>query len=188
MPVYYVVAPAEASSNLARYDGVRYGHRAENPKNLEDLYARSRAEGFGAEVQRRIMIGTYVLSHGYFDAYYLQAQRVRAKIAADFDAAFKQVDFLLSPSTTDVAFPFGENSEDPVQMYLNDIFTIAANLAGLPAMSLPGGVCGRLRAAGRLPADGAGAVGRPPAGPGPCLPAGGRISTRSGRRDTPDRA
>jgi aspartyl-tRNA(Asn)/glutamyl-tRNA(Gln) amidotransferase subunit A len=139
VPTYYVVAPAEASSNLARLDGVRYGHRAEAPKNLEDLYKRSRGEGFGPEVQRRIMIGTYVLSHGYFDAYYLQAQRVRRLITEDFRRAYAQVDVLLSPTTTDVAFKFGDNSDDPVKMYLNDIYTIAANLAGIPAMSLPCG-------------------------------------------------
>lgn len=139
VPTYYVVAPAEASSNLSRYDGVRFGHRAENVNNLEELYKKSRGEGFGAEVQRRIMIGTYVLSHGYYDAYYLQAQKVRRLIAEDFRRAYETVDLILSPTATDVAFRFGEKSDDPVAMYLNDIYTIAANLAGIPAMSLPAG-------------------------------------------------
>jgi aspartyl-tRNA(Asn)/glutamyl-tRNA(Gln) amidotransferase subunit A len=136
VPTYYVVAPAEASSNLARLDGVRYGHRAEGVKSLEDLYKRSRGEGFGPEVQRRIMIGTYVLSHGYYDAYYLQAQKVRRLIYDDFRRAFESVDLVLGPTATDVAFKLGEKSDDPVAMYLNDIYTIAANLAGIPAMSL----------------------------------------------------
>lgn len=140
VPTYYVVAPAEASSNLSRYDGVRYGHRADGVKNLEELYKRSRGEGFGAEVQRRIMIGTYVLSHGYYDAYYLQAQKVRRLITDDFRRAFEQVDVILGPTATDVAFPLGAKADDPVAMYLNDIFTIAANLAGIPAMSLPCGM------------------------------------------------
>jgi len=135
VPTYYVVAPAEASSNLARYDGVRYGHRAE-AKTLEEMYKRSRAEGFGAEVQRRIMIGTYVLSHGYYDAYYLQAQKVRKLIYEDFKRAFDSVDLVLGPTATDVAFKLGAKTDDPVAMYLNDIYTIAANLAGIPAMSL----------------------------------------------------
>ncbi|HEX4871043.1 MAG TPA: Asp-tRNA(Asn)/Glu-tRNA(Gln) amidotransferase subunit GatA [Nevskiaceae bacterium] len=139
VPTYYVVAPAEASSNLARFDGVRYGHRSESAKNLEELYKKSRGEGFGAEVQRRIMIGTYVLSHGYYDAYYLQAQKVRTLITQDFQRAFAEVDLILSPTTTDVAFRFGDKSDDPVAMYLNDIYTIAANLAGIPALSLPCG-------------------------------------------------
>ena len=139
VPTYYVVAPAEASSNLARFDGVRYGHRSADAKNLEELYKKSRGEGFGAEVQRRIMIGTYVLSHGYYDAYYLQAQKIRKLIYDDFKRAFEQVDVILSPTTTDVAFPFGAKSDDPVAMYLNDVYTIAANLAGIPAMSLPCG-------------------------------------------------
>ncbi|MFT4047293.1 MAG: Asp-tRNA(Asn)/Glu-tRNA(Gln) amidotransferase subunit GatA [Solimonas sp.] len=136
VPTYYVVAPAEASSNLARFDGVRYGHRAEGVKNLEELYKRSRGEGFGAEVQRRIMIGTYVLSHGYYDAYYLQAQKVRKLIYEDFKRAFESVDLILGPTATDVAFALGSKTDDPVAMYLNDIYTIAANLAGIPAMSL----------------------------------------------------
>ena len=139
VPTYYVVAPAEASSNLARFDGVRYGHRSAEAKNLEELYKKSRGEGFGAEVQRRIMIGTYVLSHGYYDAYYLQAQKVRKLIYEDFKRAYETVDVILSPTTTDVAFKFGDKSDDPVAMYLNDIYTIAANLAGIPAMSLPCG-------------------------------------------------
>jgi aspartyl-tRNA(Asn)/glutamyl-tRNA(Gln) amidotransferase subunit A len=139
VPTYYVVAPAEASSNLSRYDGVRYGHRAEGVKSLEDLYKRSRGEGFGAEVQRRIMIGTYVLSHGYYDAYYLKAQKVRRLIYDDFRRAFGEVDLILGPTATDVAFKLGAKTDDPVAMYLNDIYTIAANLAGIPAMSLPCG-------------------------------------------------
>lgn len=136
VPTYYVVAPAEASSNLSRYDGVRYGHRAEDVKTLEQLYERSRGEGFGPEVQRRIMIGTYVLSHGYYDAYYLQAQKVRKLISDDFKRAYESVDVILGPTATDVAFKLGAKTDDPVSMYLNDIYTIAANLAGVPAMSL----------------------------------------------------
>ncbi len=137
VPVYYVVAPAECSSNLARYDGVRYGYRCGHPADLEDLYKRSRAEGFGAEVQRRIMIGTYVLSAGYYDAYYLKAQKVRQLIADDFRRAFEQVDVIMGPTTPTTAFPLGAKTDDPVAMYLNDIYTIAANLAGLPAISVP---------------------------------------------------
>jgi aspartyl-tRNA(Asn)/glutamyl-tRNA(Gln) amidotransferase subunit A len=139
VPTYYVVAPAEASSNLARYDGVRYGHRADGAKTLEELYKRSRGEGFGAEVQRRIMIGTYVLSHGYYDAYYLKAQKVRRLISDDFRRAFEAVDVVLGPTAQAPAFRLGEKATDPVAMYLNDIYTIAANLAGIPAMSLPAG-------------------------------------------------
>lgn len=139
VPTYYVVAPAEASSNLARFDGVRYGHRAEGARTLEELYRRSRGEGFGEEVQRRIMIGTYVLSHGYYDAYYLKAQKVRKLIYEDFRKAYQSCDVLLGPTTTDVAFELGSKTDDPVAMYLNDIYTIAANLAGIPAMSLPCG-------------------------------------------------
>lgn len=139
VPAYYVVAPAECSSNLARFDGVRFGHRCENPKDLMDLYKRSRGEGFGAEVKRRIMTGTYVLSAGYYDAYYLKAQKVRALIAADFASAFKEVDVLMGPTTPTPAFAIGAKTSDPVTMYLNDIYTIGANLAGLPAMSLPCG-------------------------------------------------
>ncbi|MDT0497460.1 Asp-tRNA(Asn)/Glu-tRNA(Gln) amidotransferase subunit GatA [Algiphilus sp. W345] len=140
VPTYYVVAPAEASSNLARFDGARYGHRAEGVKTLEEMYKRSRGEGFGAEVQRRIMIGTYVLSHGYYDAYYLKAQKVRRLIYDDFRRAFEDVDVVLGPTTPAPAFKLGDKSEDPVAMYLNDIYTIAANLAGLPAMSVPCGL------------------------------------------------
>src|SRR5699024_2990348 len=137
---YYVLAPAEASSNLARYDGVRYGHRCDKPVDLEDLYTRSRAEGFGREVQRRIMIGAYVLSAGYYDAYYLRAQRVRRLIAQDFAAAFEAVDLIAGPVTQAPAFPLGEKLDDPVAMYLNDIFTLAASLAGIAGMSVPGRV------------------------------------------------
>ena len=139
VPTYYVVAPAECSSNLARFDGVRFGHRCENPKDLHDLYKRSRAEGFGAEVKRRIMTGTYVLSAGYYDAYYLKAQKVRALINADFLRAFAQVDLLLGPTTPTAAFGIGDKTSDPITMYLNDIYTIGANLAGLPALSMPCG-------------------------------------------------
>jgi aspartyl-tRNA(Asn)/glutamyl-tRNA(Gln) amidotransferase subunit A len=139
VPTYYVVAPAECSSNLSRFDGVRYGYRCENPKDLMDLYKRSRGEGFGAEVKRRIMTGTYVLSAGYFDAYYLKAQKVRRLITDDFRAAFTQVDLLIGPTTPTPAFDIGAKIDDPVTMYLNDIYTIGANLAGLPGMSLPCG-------------------------------------------------
>ncbi|MGD2082003.1 MAG: Asp-tRNA(Asn)/Glu-tRNA(Gln) amidotransferase subunit GatA [Chromatiales bacterium] len=144
VPVYYVVAPAEASSNLARYDGVRFGHRCEAPRDLEDLYKRSRGEGFGAEVKRRILIGTYALSAGYYDAYYLKAQQVRQLISDDFRRAFEQVDVIMGPTTPAVAFGLGEKLDDPVTMYLNDIYTIAANLAGLPAMSVPAPSAGGL--------------------------------------------
>jgi aspartyl-tRNA(Asn)/glutamyl-tRNA(Gln) amidotransferase subunit A len=144
VPTYYVVAPAECSSNLARFDGVRFGHRCENPKDLADLYKRSRAEGFGAEVKRRIMTGTYVLSAGYYDAYYIKAQKVRALINNDFMRAFGEVDLLLGPTTPTVAFPLGDKTSDPITMYLNDIYTIGANLAGLPAMSIPCGFAGGL--------------------------------------------
>src|SRR5712671_1982393 len=139
VPTYYVVAPAECSSNLARYDGVRFGHRCEQPRDLKDLYVRSRSEGFGAEVKRRIMTGTYVLSAGYYDAYYLKAQRVRQLITDDFARAFGAVDVLIGPTTPTVAFELGAKTSDPVAMYLNDIYTIGANLAGLPAMSIPCG-------------------------------------------------
>jgi len=139
VPVYYVVAPAECSSNLARYDGVRFGHRCDNPKDLNDMYRRSRGEGFGAEVKRRVMTGTYVLSAGYYDAYYLKAQRVRALINADFINAFKHVDVLMGPTTPTPAFAIGAKTSDPITMYLNDIYTIGANLAGLPAISVPCG-------------------------------------------------
>ena len=144
VPTYYVVAPAECSSNLARFDGVRFGHRCEDPKDLRDLYERSRGEGFGAEVKRRIMTGTYVLSAGYYDAYYLKAQRVRALIAEDFRRAFAQVDVLISPTTPTPAFAIGAKMNDPVTMYLNDIYTIGANLAGLPGVSVPCGFVGGL--------------------------------------------
>jgi aspartyl-tRNA(Asn)/glutamyl-tRNA(Gln) amidotransferase subunit A len=143
LPAYYIVAPAEASSNLARYDGVRYGLRnMPDGGSLDDLYEATRAEGFGAEVQRRILIGTYVLSAGYYDAYYLQAQKVRTKIKEDFDKVFKTVDALLTPSTPSAAFPIGDESKkaDPVAMYLNDVFTVTANMAGLPGMSIPAGL------------------------------------------------
>jgi|SRR5690554_890936 len=136
---YYVIAPAEASANLSRFDGVRYGYRCENPEDLMDLYTRSRAEGFGNEVKRRILVGTYALSAGYYDAYYLKAQKVRRLIQQDFINAFKDVDVLMSPVTPSPAFVQGEKSTDPVAMYLEDIFTIAANLAGIPAMSVPAG-------------------------------------------------
>ena len=136
---YYVLAPAEASSNLSRYDGVRYGYRAAEYGDLTDMYEKSRAEGFGSEVKRRIMIGTYVLSHGYYDAYYIQAQRLRRLIANDFSAAFTQCDVILSPTTPSTAFKLGEKIADPVEMYLSDIYTIAVNLAGLPGMALPCG-------------------------------------------------
>lgn len=141
IPVYYVVAPAEASSNLSRYDGVRFGYRASDVTSLEDMYKRSRGEGFGSEVQRRIMIGTYVLSQGYYDAYYLQAQKVRRLISDDFQRVFMDVDLLLGPTTQAPAFQLGDKVDDPVAMYLNDIYTIGANLAGIPAMSLP---CGQV--------------------------------------------
>ncbi|NWN91310.1 Asp-tRNA(Asn)/Glu-tRNA(Gln) amidotransferase subunit GatA [Marinobacter adhaerens] len=136
---YYVIAPAEASANLARYDGVRFGYRCENPKDLDDLYTRTRAEGFGPEVKRRILVGTYALSAGYYDAYFLKAQKVRRLIQQDFINAFKEVDVLMSPVSPSPAFVQGEKSSDPVNMYLEDIFTIAANLAGVPAMSVPAG-------------------------------------------------
>ncbi|GAB1391872.1 Asp-tRNA(Asn)/Glu-tRNA(Gln) amidotransferase subunit GatA [Rhodocyclaceae bacterium] len=139
VPAYYVIAPAEASSNLSRFDGVRYGHRAADYTDLNDMYAKSRAEGFGDEVKRRILIGAYVLSHGYYDAYYLKAQKIRRLIAADFSAAFKDCDVIMGPTAPSVAFKFGEKSADPVQMYLSDIYTIAVNLAGLPGMSIPCG-------------------------------------------------
>jgi aspartyl-tRNA(Asn)/glutamyl-tRNA(Gln) amidotransferase subunit A len=139
IPVYYVLAPAEASSNLARYDGVRYGYRAAEYADLNDMYRRTRAEGFGAEVKRRILVGTYVLSHGYYDAYYLQAQKLRRLIAEDFARAFEHCDLILGPTSPTVAFDIGAKSEDAVQMYLTDIYTTAVNLAGLPGMSIPCG-------------------------------------------------
>ena len=139
VPAYYIVAPAECSSNLSRFDGVRFGYRASDPKDLEDLYTRSRGEGFGEEVKRRILIGTYALSAGYYDAYYLQAQKVRRLIRDDFMRAFEQVDVIMGPTAPSVAFKLGEKADDPVSMYLSDIYTIAVNLAGLPAMSIPAG-------------------------------------------------
>jgi aspartyl-tRNA(Asn)/glutamyl-tRNA(Gln) amidotransferase subunit A len=139
VPAYYVIAPAEASSNLSRFDGVRYGYRAPEYGDLNDMYSKSRAQGFGAEVKRRILIGTYVLSHGYYDAYYLKAQKIRRLIAADFQKAFESCDVIMGPTSPSVAFAFGAKSADPVQMYLSDIYTISTNLAGLPGMSLPCG-------------------------------------------------
>ncbi|MES2408182.1 MAG: Asp-tRNA(Asn)/Glu-tRNA(Gln) amidotransferase subunit GatA [Pseudomonadota bacterium] len=139
IPVYYVLAPAEASTNLSRFDGVRYGYRAPDYTDLTDMYQKTRAQGFGSEVKRRIMIGTYVLSHGYYDAYYLQAQKIRRLIAQDFDAAFQQCDIIMGPTAPTTAFNFGEKASDPVSMYLSDIYTIAVNLAGLPGMSVPCG-------------------------------------------------
>ncbi|QYY31709.1 Asp-tRNA(Asn)/Glu-tRNA(Gln) amidotransferase subunit GatA [Cupriavidus pinatubonensis] len=139
IPVYYVIAPAEASSNLSRFDGVRYGHRAAEYRDLLDMYKKSRAEGFGAEVKRRIMVGTYVLSHGYYDAYYLQAQKIRRIIADDFQRAFAQCDVIMGPVAPTVAWKLGEKTSDPVQMYLADIFTLSTSLAGLPGMSVPCG-------------------------------------------------
>ncbi|MBU2097707.1 MAG: Asp-tRNA(Asn)/Glu-tRNA(Gln) amidotransferase subunit GatA [Gammaproteobacteria bacterium] len=140
VPAYYVIAPAEASANLSRFDGVRFGYRCENPANLEDLYKRSRGEGFGDEVKRRIMVGTYALSAGYYDAYYIKAQKIRRLIKNDFDQAFKDVDLILGPTSPHTAFKLGEKVSDPVTMYLEDIYTIAVNLAGLPGMSLPAGI------------------------------------------------
>jgi aspartyl-tRNA(Asn)/glutamyl-tRNA(Gln) amidotransferase subunit A len=140
VPTYYVVAPAECSSNLSRFDGVRFGHRCAEPRDLMDLYKRTRGEGFGAEVKRRIMTGTYVLSAGYYDAYYLKAQKVRSLINADFQRAFAEVDVLMGPTTPTPAFAIGAKTDDPILMYLNDIYTIGANLAGLPAVSVPCGM------------------------------------------------
>jgi len=139
LPAYYIIAPAEASSNLARYDGVRYGFRSEEGTSLDEMYELTRSEGFGKEVKRRVLIGTYVLSSGYYDAYYLKAQKVRKLIKNDFDEAYKKVDAILTPSTPSAAFKIGEKKDDPVSMYLNDIFTVPVNLAGLPAISVPAG-------------------------------------------------
>ena len=139
VPVYYVIAPAEASSNLSRFDGVRYGHRAAQYGDLLDMYKKSRAEGFGPEVKRRILVGTYVLSHGYYDAYYLKAQKVRRLIADDFARAYHKCDVIMGPVAPSAAFPIGDKADDPVQMYLNDIFTIAGNLTGAPGISIPCG-------------------------------------------------
>jgi aspartyl-tRNA(Asn)/glutamyl-tRNA(Gln) amidotransferase subunit A len=141
LPTYYIIAPAEASSNLARYDGVRYGLRdLPDGANLQDMYAATRADGFGPEVKRRIMIGTYVLSAGFYDAYYTKAQKVRALIVRDFEQAFEKCDLLLTPTAPSAAFALGEKSDDPLAMYLNDVFTVPSSLAGLPAMSVPGGL------------------------------------------------
>ena len=139
IPVYYVLAPAEASSNLSRFDGVRYGHRSKEYTNIEDMYQKSRTQGFGAEVKRRILIGTYVLSHGYYDAYYIKAQKLRRLIAQDFTEVFKQCEIIMGPTSPTVAFSLGERSNDPLQMYLSDAYTAAASLAGLPGMSIPVG-------------------------------------------------
>ena len=139
LPAYYIIAPAEASSNLARYDGVRYGLRVE-ADSLDDMYGETRAAGFGDEVQRRIMIGTYVLSAGYYDAYYLKAQKVRRLIKQDFDTAYETVDAILTPATPTAAFPVGRKVDDPVTNFLNDVFTVPANLAGLPGMAVPAGL------------------------------------------------
>ncbi|MBI3188854.1 MAG: Asp-tRNA(Asn)/Glu-tRNA(Gln) amidotransferase subunit GatA [Gammaproteobacteria bacterium] len=144
VPVYYVVAPAECSSNLSRFDGVRFGYRCKDPQDLEDLYKRSRGEGFGSEVKRRIMIGAYALSAGYYDAYYLKAQQLRRMISDDFTRAFQKVDVIMGPTAPDVAFNIGEKTSDPVAMYLSDIYTIAVNLAGLPGMSIPAGFSNKL--------------------------------------------
>ncbi|MBT7568381.1 MAG: Asp-tRNA(Asn)/Glu-tRNA(Gln) amidotransferase subunit GatA, partial [Rhodospirillaceae bacterium] len=141
LPTYYIVAPAEASSNLARYDGVRYGLRVEG-EDLDDMYEATRGEGFGAEVRRRVMIGTYVLSAGYYDAYYVKAQKVRTLILEEFQTAFQNVDVLLTPTAPSPAFAIGEKMDDPIQMYINDIFTVPASLAGLPAISVPAGLSG----------------------------------------------
>ena len=139
LPTYYIIAPAEASSNLARYDGVKYGYRAENPKTLDEMYELTRSEGFGKEVKRRILIGTYVLSAGYYDAYYLKAQKVRKLIANDFIEVFSECDFILTPTAPSAAFPLNEKQDDPIKMYLNDVFTVPASLAGIPGISIPYG-------------------------------------------------
>ena len=141
LPTYYIIAPAEASSNLARYDGVRYGLRVDGD-SLNELYENTRAEGFGDEVKRRILIGTYVLSAGYYDAYYLKAQKVRALIQKDFSDAYNQVDAILTPTAPSASFAIGENEDDPIKMYLNDVFTVPASLAGLPGISVPVGLSG----------------------------------------------
>ncbi len=148
IPAYYVIAPAEASSNLSRYDGVRYGFRAKEYEDLVDMYEKSRAQGFGAEVKRRIMVGTYVLSHGYYDAYYIQAQKIRRLIARDFTESFAKCDVIMGPTSPSTAFDLGEKGDDPVQMYLSDIYTIAVNLAGLPGMSIPAGFASNGRPVG----------------------------------------
>lgn len=137
LPAYYIIALSEASSNLARYDGVRYGYRASGAKDITDMYEKTRAEGFGAEVKRRIMLGTFTLSAGYYDAYYLKAQKVRNKIRGEFEAAFQLCDVLFMPTTPTAAFAIGSHSSDPVEMYLEDVFTVPVNMAGLPAISVP---------------------------------------------------
>ncbi|MEC8482193.1 MAG: amidase family protein, partial [Pseudomonadota bacterium] len=139
IPSYYVIAPSEASSNLSRFDGVRYGYRCEEPKDLMDMYKRSRGEGFGKEVQKRIMVGTYALSEGYYDAYYLKAQRIRRLIKEDFVKAFDEVDVIMGPVAPTTAFGIGAKTDDPIAMYLEDIYTLSINLAGIPAMSIPAG-------------------------------------------------
>lgn len=144
IPAYYIIAPAECSSNLARYDGIRFGYRCENPVDLEDFYRRTRSEGFGAEVKRRIMLGTYVLSAGFYDAYYVKAQKIRHLIANDFIAAFNKVDIIACPTTPDVAFKLGEKTTNPVDLYLSDIYTSSVNLAGLPGLSMPAGFVNNL--------------------------------------------
>jgi aspartyl-tRNA(Asn)/glutamyl-tRNA(Gln) amidotransferase subunit A len=144
IPVYYVIAPAEASSNLSRYDGVKFGYRASNYKDLEEMYLKTREEGFGDEVKRRILVGTYVLSAGYYDAYYLKAQKIRRLIADDFTKAFTECDLILAPSSPSTAFKIGDKTEDPVAMYMQDMYTISTNLAGLPAISAPAGFINKM--------------------------------------------
>jgi aspartyl-tRNA(Asn)/glutamyl-tRNA(Gln) amidotransferase subunit A len=144
VPTYYIIAPAEASTNLSRFDGVRYGHRCADPENLHDLYTRTREEGFGDEVKRRILVGTYALSAGYYDAYYKKAQQVRRLIKQDFMDNFDNVDVIAGPTTPGTAFALGAKTDDPVSMYLEDIYTLAVNLAGLPALSMPAGLAGGL--------------------------------------------
>jgi len=144
IPAYYVIAPAEASSNLSRFDGVRYGYRCENPVDLTDMYMRSRGEAFGREVKRRIMTGTYALSAGFYDAYYLKAQKIRRLVSEDFKSAFEKVDVIMGPVAPETAFKLGEKTSDPISMYLTDIYTIALNLAGLPGMSIPAGMANNM--------------------------------------------
>ena len=139
LPAYYIIAPAEASSNLARYDGVRYGFRSKEGTSLDEMYELTRSEGFGKEVKRRVLIGTYVLSAGYYEDYYMKAQKVRRLISNDFNEAFKECDFILTPTAPSPAFPIGEKEDDPIKMYLNDIFTVPASLAGIPGISIPFG-------------------------------------------------
>ena len=144
VPTYYIIAPAECSSNLSRFDGIRFGYQCENPANLEDLYKRTRGEGFGKEVQRRILMGTYVLSAGFYDAYYIKAQKIRRLISEDFKKALKSVDVILGPTTPSTAFALGSKCADPVSMYLSDIYTIGVSLAGLPAITFPAGFANQL--------------------------------------------